>query len=253
MDGTKDTLKPTLYKRVPGIIWKILIDEKNYLLAVESRDADNKQVYFSVFDFKNDLVLLKNITLEERWNVSMAHLTGNSLIIKVFPDEKNPLSKGIIVINCKTGNINWEKHNISFQNVWQEGLEVFNPDLHPRRSYLLDIETGNEINESELTEETSSILLPEPGKMDIIPGWLKHGETIGDVLYVQYKGKNFLSFHEKVKDEIQLRLVVYQDDTVLINEILASGIQKLIPEAFFLMQANLFCIKGNNIVISYLV
>lgn len=253
MDGTKDTLKPTLYKKVPGIIWKILIDEKNYLLAVESRDADNKQAYLSVFDFKNDLVLLKNITLEERWNVSMAHLTGNSLIIKVFPDEKNPLSKGIIAINCKTGNINWEKHNISFQNVWQEGLEVFNPDLHPRRSYLLDIETGNEINESERTEEISSILLPEPCKVDIIPGWIKHSEIIGDVLFVQQRGKNFLSFHEKLPDGIQLRLVVYQDDTELINEILASGIQKLLPEAFFLVKTHLFCIKGNNKVISYLV
>jgi hypothetical protein len=49
MDDTKGTLKPALSEKVQGIIWKMLLNEDNHTLAVESRDVDNKQVYFSVF------------------------------------------------------------------------------------------------------------------------------------------------------------------------------------------------------------
>jgi hypothetical protein len=251
MNGTKDTLKPTLSEKVAGIIWKILVCENNHLLAVESRDPDNKQVYFSVFNYKSGLVLLKNTTLHERWNLNMAYLTGDSLLVKVFPDEGNPVSKGVIAMSCATGKIKWEKYNISYQDVWREGLEVYNPDLLPRRSYLLDIETGHEIISRERTPEASSIILPDLRDQNIIPEWLNHQEIIGSVLHADVNGKSFLSFHEQVAGGIQLRLLVYQDDDVLINEILTEGIQKLLPEAFFIVQNHLFCIRGNNIIISY--
>jgi hypothetical protein len=43
-----------------------------------------------------------------------------------------------------------------------------------------------------------------------------------------------ISFHEKVQNNIQQRLLVYQDDTILLDEILIRDIQKLQPESFFM-------------------
>lgn len=253
MNEIKGTLKPTLSEKVQGIIWKILLNEKNHLLAAESRDPGNKQVYFSIFDYAQGLTLLKNKTLPERWNLNIAHLTENSLLLKVYPDEGHPVSKGIISIHCKTGNINWEKYNISYQNIWQEGLEVYNPDLLPGRSFLLDTETGDKITNTSLSPVKSSVILPSSHDQRIIPDWLSHNEITGSVLYIKKNGKNFLAFHEQMVKGIQLRLLVYQDVEVLINDILMEGIQKLQPEAFFIVQDHLFCIKGSNEVISYLV
>lgn len=252
MDETKDTLKPTLSEKVKGIVWKILVNEKKHLAAVESRDADNKQVCFSVFDYNTGSAFFKNLVLRERWNLNIAHLDGDLLLLKVFPDEGNPVSKGIIAINCKTGLVEWEKYNIAYQHAWQEGIEVVNPLLLPRKPYLLDIKTGDEITADQWSAETSSVLLPEPCDQTVIPEWLKHGEIAGHVLYLEANGKNFLAFHEKTTKKIRLRLVVYQQFTVLIDVILQEDIQKLLPEAFFMVQNHLFCIRGNNTLVSYL-
>lgn len=253
MDKIKDTLKPALSEEVKGIVWKVLVNENKHLIAVESRDAENKQVLFSVFDYNTGAIRFKNLALRERWNLQMAHLHGSLLLIKVFPDEGNPVSKGIIAVSSETGNVVWEKYNIALQQVWQEGVEVINPDLLPRKPYLLDPETGTEKHAYQRSAEASSILLPETRQPENIPHWIKHHEITGQILHAEANGRNFLAFHEKKAGKIRLRLVVYQDLTVLIDTILQEGIQKLLPEAFFLLQNHLFCIRGNNTIISYLV
>lgn len=254
MDGTKDTLKPVLSEKVSGTIWKILINEESRLLAVESRDADNRQVYFSIFNYAAGIGLLRNKALHERWNLTAAHLAEQLLLIKLHPDEGSPVSKGIIAMDCKTGEIIWERYNSSFHNIWQEGLEVFNPDLLPRKTLLLDIETGNELtNVTTLSPLSSSVILPDIADEQIIPAWLPHRKITGDVHYTEKNGKTFLSFHEQIAGGLQLRLVGYMNNDLLIDDILIKDIQKLHPETFFIVQNHLFCTKWNNEIISYLV
>ncbi|HXI01257.1 MAG TPA: DUF4905 domain-containing protein [Sphingobacteriaceae bacterium] len=253
MNETKGTLKPTLSENVHGLIWKIVLNEKNYLLGAESRDAENKQVYFSVFNYSNGQKYFINKPLYERWNLNMVHLSESSLLIKVYPDEGKPVNKGIIALDCKTGDVKWEKHNIAFHNVWEEGLEVYNPDLLPKRLLLLEIETGDEIHNNDRSPLNSSIIFPDQHDQNIIPEWLIHSEIVGSVFYVKINERNFLSFHENYPNGLQLRLVVYEGVEILLDDILLEGIQKLQPETFFIVQNHLFCMKGNNKIISYLV
>ena len=253
MDESKDTLKPTLSEKVKGMVWRILVDDSHKLIAVESRDQDNKQVYFSVLNYETGLSCFKEKTLPERWNVSMAHLVQDTLLLKIYPADGNPVSKGIVALNCNTGEVAWERYNIAYQDMWREGLEAYNPDLLPRKSYLLDVKTGNQIDTGSKTPINSPVLLPEPAEQNSIPGWITSGEIIGQVLYLREDRKTFLAFHEKTSKNIRLRLIVFQDVAILLDLILKEDIQKLLPEAFFIVQNHLFCIRGNNEVISYLV
>jgi hypothetical protein len=182
----------------------------------------------------------------------MAHLGDQSLFIKIYPDEGSPVTKGIIAIDYRTGNIRWERYNVAYHNAWQEGIEAYNPDMLPRKPFILDSENGTEKKTTERTPVLSSVVLPEYRDANVIPG-LAFESIEGSVMYAETPGKHFVSFHERVQGNLRLRIVGYQDVNILFDDILLNDIQKLQPEAFFIVQDHLFCIRGNTEVISYLV
>lgn len=59
----KNTLKKTVSEIFTGLIWKIKINEKTGLLAIETRNSELKQVAFSVLNFHNDKYILKKIPI----------------------------------------------------------------------------------------------------------------------------------------------------------------------------------------------
>ena len=94
---------------------------------------------------------------------------------------------------------------------------------------------------------------PEKFKGNIIPKFIKHGDLQGEVYFFNYNEKNLIFFHETFENIIQQRLIVYQGDTILLDNILIRDIQKLQPESFFILNKQLFYIQNKNEIVSYFV
>ena len=100
-----DKLNPSIFEKFKGLIWKIKINNKTGLMAIESRNLELKQVYFTVLDIHNGKINFKEKSYEEVWNLSLAHIGKENLLITGFEHSGSLESKGILSVNLKDGSL----------------------------------------------------------------------------------------------------------------------------------------------------
>lgn len=247
-------LNPIFSEKFEGIIWKIEVNEKYDFIAIESRTLESKKTSFSVINYKSGEVLIKEKIFQETWNLNLAYIAEKNLVITAFNQAGSPESKGIISVNVQDAEILWEHYNLSLNRVTNEGLQVYDPRINPRRLSWISHIKGENIAECDNIEQSNETMLhPELKNQFVIPDFISREEIVGDLSVLSVQNLTIISFHEKVQNNIQQRLLVYQDDTILLDEILIGGIQKLQPESFFMQKNHLFYIRNKNEIVSYLV
>ncbi|MHB1177782.1 MAG: DUF4905 domain-containing protein [Daejeonella sp.] len=249
-----DSPQPVISEKFSGLIWKIKVQEQLGLMAIESRNSHIKQVAFTVLNFITGKVHFKEVSYNEQWNLSLAFIGEKNLVIIGYGHSDRPESKGIMSVSLADGSIIWEKFNISLNDAQASGIQVYDPRFQPRKYSWIDHLSSNEIEVSALEPVlTGTILFPEIDNSINIPSFINHAQIAGDILTLGFENKKLLSFHEAKNDFFQQRLIVYQEDKILIDDILISGIQKLQPEAFFIQQNHLLYVRDKQEIISHLV
>lgn len=249
-----NTIQPVISEKFSGFVWKIKVQEEMGLLAIESRNSDLKQVAFTVLNFINGNVHFKEITYSEKWNLNLAYIGKENLIINSYANADSPESKGILSVNLANGSVIWERFNISLNDVQDSGLQVYDPRFQPRKYSWIDHITSNVIDaQSKKLMHESTIIFPGTDNSINLPPFITHGQIAGDISALSFSGKKIVSFHEVKDDFFEQRIIVYQGDRILIDDIMISGIQKLQPEAFFIQQNHLLYIRDKQEIISHLV
>ncbi len=247
-------LQPVLTEQLSGFVWKIEIESENGLIAIESRSPEDKQAAFSVMNFIDGRIYFLERRYDQSGSLNLAWLGRDNLILHGYEGLETPESKGVTCVHSRSGEIIWRKFNISLDHATKNGLRVYDPRLQPRRYYWLDHLSGETISTPQITETTrTEIILPRQDAGFHLPPFLEVGEIRGEIQILYYNSRFFVAFHEINDGIMKQRLVVYQDNSVLLDDILISGIQKLQPEAFFIQQNHLIYIRDKKIIISYLV
>lgn len=243
-----------LSEKFEGMIWKIEINEKHDLIAIETRTLESRKALFSVLNYKTGEILLKEKALQESWNLNLAYIAEKNLIITALNQPGSPESKGIISVSIQDAKVLWEHYNLSLNLATNEGLQVYDPRINPRRYSWISHITGENIVKAGKTEHKNETLKhPEINNLFQYPDFILIEEIIGEVSKLIIRDLTIISFHEKVQNNIHQRLLVYQYDTILLDEILIRDIQKLQPESFFMQNNHLFYIRNKNEIVSYLV
>ncbi|MEJ7780236.1 MAG: DUF4905 domain-containing protein [Daejeonella sp.] len=254
MSHHTDPMQPVISEKFSGLIWKIKIQEQLGLIAIESRNSDLKQVAFTVLNFISGVVHFKEISYNEQWNLSLAFIGEKNVVINGYGHSDRPESKGIMSVSLADGSVLWERFNISLNEVHESGIQVYDPRFQPRKYSWIDHLTSDTIvAQSREPVAGSTIVFPEIDNAINIPSFIKHEQIAGDISALLFANKTILSFHETKDGFFQQRLIVYQEDKILIDDILISGIQKLQPEAFFIQQNHLLYIRDKQEIISHLV
>jgi len=247
-------LIPILSEKFDGIIWKIEVNEKFDWMAIESRTLESRKTSFSVINYETGAVLIKEKIFQEPWNLNLAYIAEKNLIITACGQQGSPESKGIISVNIEDSKVLWEHYNLSLNNVCDEGLQVFDSRINPRRyAWINHIDGENITVNNKLKHSSGTLIHPEHSTIFEIPEFILTGEIAGDMSVLIAQDTTIISFHEKFCNNFQQRLLVYQDDTILLDEILIRDIQKLQPESFFMQKNHLFYIRNKNEIVSYLV
>lgn len=250
----KYTLKQTLSEKFGGIIWKIETDNKEPIIAVETRYLETHTAVFSAFNFVTGESLFRELHIEGNWNRGLDRITKGIIFLHGYTAASGPEHKGITALSLK-GQILWEQFNKTLYDVSEEGLVVYNPLLQPRSFQLLDPFTGETLQ--------PQMKIFDPVKRNIVAPEFIHGEQLaslypyetisGPISHASFKGKHCYSFHLKNGSTYTQKLVVYQENTKMHDEILEEDIQKLNPEAFFIEHDHLFCIRNKKQeIVSYL-
>jgi hypothetical protein len=247
-------LKQVFSEKFKGLIWKISIHEKNEYMAIESRHLESKYVSFSVLDLQTGKIFFKERSYLEPMNLNLAYAAQKNLILTVNEHVESPESKGLISINVVNGEILWERYNFSFNQADSSGLQVYDPKIYPRNYLWINHLNAENISKQENSStRTSDLLFPDLFESYVLPDLIEHGLIIGQISVLHKDGLSIVSFHQKMENNMQQRLVVYQDDRIFIDDIIIDGIQKLQPESFFMMHKQLLYIRNKNEIVSYFV
>ena len=243
-----------LSEKFEGIIWKIELNEKHGLIAIESRDTELRKTAFSVINYNTGEILFKQKTFEEPWNLNLAYIAEKTLIITAYGQAESPESKGIISIHIPDAKVLWEHYNLTLNWATNDGLQVYDPRINPRRYSWISNIKGDSIREPDhINTKTNNLLFPQLMGSFVIPDFILSEELIGETSVLVFLDLTIISFHEKIQNNIHQRLLVYQEDSILLDEILIRDIQKLQPESFFIQNNNLFYIRNKSEIVSYLV
>lgn len=241
----------TLFEIFNGVIWKLLPDNNGRLIAIETRNSENRQTAFSVLNYETGETLLKEFQVDESWYLALSHIHENLIFITGYESERSPISKGITAIDIARKTIRWQKFNYSFYDAWNEGIRVYNPNISPRRFEWLKYETGEVIHISNPTPLIFNIRIATQTTQDVLPLTSKSEKIIGDILSLAHQDLNIFSFHELFEGNLRLRLLITSNSTIVLDDILADGIQKQQLETFFIQQDHLFYIRNANQIVSY--
>ena len=250
----EENLKQVFSEKFKGLIWKIRIHEKNEYMAIESRHLESKNVSFTVLDLQTGKIFFKERSYLESMNLNLAYAAQKNLILTVNEHVESPESKGLISINVLNGEILWERYNFSFNQADSSGLQVYDPKIYPRNYLWINHLNAENISKQENSStRISDLLFPDLFESYVLPNFIEHGLIIGQISVLHKDGLSIVSFHQKMKNNMQQRLVVYQDDRIFIDDIIIDDIQKLQPESFFMMNKQLLYIRNKNEIVSYFV
>lgn len=247
-------LKQVFAQKINGLIWRIQIQEENNYLAIESRNVDTKKVLFSVLNYETGRIFFKDEPFAEPMNTHLAFLSEDTLLLKLNEHVDSPESSGLISIELNTAKILWEKYNVNIQQVTDYGIQIFDTKISPRRYYWINhLNTSILPEPSQISLNSNSILFPEINNEYSFPNFIEHGTIEGGVAELKIDGFQIICFHEKIEGKLQQKLLMYQNNKILHEDILISNIQKLQPESFFVLKKQLFYIRNKDEIVSYFV
>ncbi|WP_437918186.1 hypothetical protein [Sphingobacterium sp. LRF_L2] len=247
----KYTIYKAFEKKFPLSIWKIVVDAKAQMIAVELRDTDTTSPTFYVFDFSGN-GLVENLKVEEKeWTLEA--LQHNTLILKRVGDNV-PLREGILLLNFE-GAVRYLSHEYIWVDTFLDFIKV-----RPRtiqygfEEYINIFHAKKMIEKSNIVEEyCRSIKMPIPYTGDL-PSHLKN-VTIVDTAWVsRSENKLIWSYHTKDNSNYRLNLCVTDASNLLYENTLLNDMPKMIPQPYFQIENQIFLMSYNKQeIVSYLV
>lgn len=254
MPGFQDKLRPSLNAKFRAVIWKIEVDETEPVIALETRDKEGRTAAFSTFNYESGQCYFRDKSLEDSWLWSLDKVHQHSLYLHGYKTESSPEHRGIIALDVKTGEIKWQRFDYALRYISDQGLVVCNSLIELPEPQVISPETGQLINDIlPGTGIKQHISFPEIyNDLLSLPGFIPEN-AVGPLLHLKHKDKNCWSFHIKNSEGYIQKLIISRNNEIILSDNLASGIQKLNPEAFFIHKSSLFFIRGNNCeIVSYL-
>lgn len=233
-------------------IWKIEIDEKSKLIAIECRDPQNTLPYISVMDFDGLVHLDHYILPEKEWTLTA--IQGKKVILKKL-SENSPVSPGLWIIDYTNPNTTSLFHQYQY-------LGILNGYIQMRPQHIT---SGFELYFSLIDDEVLTSIPAEikPFDNDIVfplefnaekPAFLQHYKNNED-LWISKCHDHFLwCFHEKQQDKYTVRLLISDQKQILDEAVIIQDLDLKLVQIYFQIGCQIFLLTHNKQeFVSYLV
>ena len=236
-------------------IWRMEIDELAETLFVETRDSQDRSVFFSAVSMRDGGIFFKYIATPERWLTGLEAACNGVLLLHFYEAENSPVHKGLMALNGLTGDTLWSNFNLTFDHLSNNGPVVYDNRIQPRKLFLLDVKPGATIRAyqpSVDSEMESLVIVPKLIDSESLPFALAGVGTVEKLVhYHEHNYFRIVSLHALNQGQLSQLLLIFEETEPgqyqeVFRDLLNDGIQKLQPEAFIVHKDRLIYIRKRS-------
>ncbi|MCP5063033.1 MAG: DUF4905 domain-containing protein [Ignavibacteriae bacterium] len=256
-------------------IWRLLIDN-NDKLFVETRDIDEKEVFFHCFDLTKGKKIFKNFQMEEKYWIGIEAVKDNVILFHKFIKPDMPEHKQIIAVDIIERKTIWKNLDYSFLTILENKIYAFKQLFEGREFFALDYSTGEVIeelgrdvnvmndiiNKAREAENFSDYKYPESvneyldeNTKSIIAKETENSVITGDIEVLQFEDILLFNYHSKVEGNwINNNFIAYSLDKnkILFAETINKNLNAYVPDSFFIYKNLVILLKNKNEIEVYI-
>lgn len=254
-------------------IWRLLISDADQLI-VETRNTDQKEVFFHCIDLVNGKKVFKNLQLEEKYWLGIEVVYNGIIFFHSFAKPNMPEHKKIIAYDISQNKIIWQNDQLAFLSLKDDKIYAFRKKFEGQDVFVIDYLTGNIIEELgnnfkkvneileevHLNEDFSQYKYPEPLDMNnlevksIIDNEIDGKNIVENIDLLKYD--NLVAFNYYMKNpnnSFDNMFVIYdiKKGKKVYAEVLNKNLNSIAPDSFFGYKNNILLLKNKNEIISY--
>ncbi len=274
-------LKPSWSFSQQGNLWRIFITSNDILIG-ETRNLEEKIVYFFSLNLENGEHYLKNYLFEEgNYWISIEGYNSGNIFLHRFENPNLPDHKGIIDIDIRTGEVKWENKNMLYFFNSENEIYGYKQQFESFKYFNLGLENGlllNEVSQENLTalfelrQNTSDGLYLNNYYTDnfdltqidsslsrILNLEINNKDIYGEVEYIQFDKYFIFNYHIKkinLKDlnnvYLENILCIYdvENKTKVYSDILNKNARFNVPDSYFVHKDYLIYVKEKKEIIT---
>ncbi len=249
-----------LYKYDKGRqIFRLIPTETNKLV-IEERDRLKKEAFFSCLEIKSGKKIFQDFQFEEKFWIGIEKIYKDVIFFHKFERPDLPNHKGIIAFDIKSQTTLWENQN-KFLFASDDKIVFMSNESGITKLFMVDYLNGESFTNPEeffnlapQNENYNSYIYSRKISQKELESFLHpdFNKKISDYLikdYVNFAVKNDLSFYSfhYINEEGTMDNIFFAVDnngTIVLEETLNKGLEKLEPESFFIKDDLLFLLFG---------
>lgn len=255
-------------------IWRLLISESDKLI-IETRNTDDKEVFFSCFDLNESKLLFSELQFEEKFWVGLETIQNDVIYFHMFAKPDMPEHKKIIAYDIAAKEIIWQNDNLTFVSIYKNKLYALKRKFEGQDVFVLNPMSGevieelpndsNKLNEimtqAELMQDYSNYTYPEFHSLaregttnDLIKKEIKGYNGVENIESIVKDGFVCFNYYVKTKNNLLDNIfAVYNIDKKkkVLSEVINKNLNSFSPDSFFGYKDNLFVLKNKNQLVSY--
>jgi hypothetical protein len=254
------TIEFSFSEILKGVIWKTLADPGNNRLLIEVRDNELKLVSFSILDLENRVWILKDISFDEPWWVSLAGVSGNVTLFTMYTDTNNPDKKSVFAYHIDQQKILWWKNNFAFTAL--NDNRVFGIESKfGSKEVILDLTSGNEVTDRPVLPEEQNFIVIRPFQyhegnphFDTVRSFIEmkcHFLPVISIEYCEYNSLILVSLFVRQTDLANYLIVFSPEGDILLKETLGEQLKGIALDTFFIFSGYLIFVKNKRELVSY--
>jgi hypothetical protein len=243
-----------------GVVWNLLAHPTDHILFVETRDESEKQVRFSAFDLENQYFLWREISLEEKWWISLAGASGSFVLFTMYNEVQNPDRKSLIALDLSTARIAWWRNNFALSEV--KDTTVYGTDTALGTNFLaLNLKDGQPLNIQAVYDREENFLLQKPLQyakgsdyFNTVALFLKQRFNLAASEIIEYMEIGdfiIISCYSEEKNLANFLIVITNDGKVVLNEKIGEQLKGIGIDTFFILSGYLIFVKNKRALVSY--
>ena len=238
-------------------IWKIVLDEKEEILVIESRDELGREAKFTAASIHGGLFWVEHIFEEPWWTTLQTTETGVALFTELA-GEDSPTAKSITAFHIDDGKVMWkvdgalESANAQFVNLRKADGSLLTLQLKDGKTAE---KQQTSLNPTERATVYPSRYLPNTDNFNLVAQFLAEKYKKKAVLAIDYAiahGYIFIGFYETEGARFRntIFILTQKDGELIGSALVAKNLKGLGDISYFIYENQIFYVDKGECVVS---